>query len=438
MGWQWMQQAHQVDTTSQMTMTWISRTLGQNIWTDPCSISGTSAKSPTMPLMHWSKKKLLQFVKNMEKAVMWHQAAQECPMRNCARSASLCAQVALSPLVTDTLNGKTVPVLGKTPVWMFENGDMYLGPWKMGTSGWMVENGFGVTYNKFPQKYQGMCFIGEWKDATIEGFGKCFWLKESYTWRRNYLPASPIRQKGGDCNKCLSRPFVYVGHYQKNRKSDPEATVILKDGTTRIGPWEDGVPVGDWWNDHESVPPSTLPVIKQKSMAVVKQEQEESARSTSSPVSPRAARAAKRKDPPNRQHHVFSNRSGRKSKRGNVKEGRNSTRGDDNDDDDDDNDGKPAALETVSLLDDHDVREDAKNTSLTNLASWLQTKVIGYHAHFSEMREYARQLDDQGFHSKEMASRFCTEQDVESFGWMKPIHKRAFSEWLLSDKATEV
>ena len=35
------------------------------------------------------------------------------------------------------------------------------------------------------------------------------------------------------------------------------ATVTLKDGTTRVGPWNHGRPVGNWWKDHSLVVAST-------------------------------------------------------------------------------------------------------------------------------------------------------------------------------------
>ena len=49
---------------------------------------------------------------------------------------------------------------------------------------------------------------------------------------------------------CDGLPFIYIGRYKDYHRDDPHARVILKDGTTRIGPWKNNGPVGDWWEDH--------------------------------------------------------------------------------------------------------------------------------------------------------------------------------------------
>jgi hypothetical protein len=36
----------------------------------------------------------------------------------------------------------------------------------------------------------------------------------------------------------------------KDKRHDKSASVCLRNGTTRVGRWKDGSPVGDWWKDH--------------------------------------------------------------------------------------------------------------------------------------------------------------------------------------------
>jgi hypothetical protein len=136
------------------------------------------------------------------------------------------------------------------PVWLFENGDMYLGQWKYSIHhhGWPVEHGLGVTYNNYPNKCKGLVCIGEWENGQIHGMAKSFWLESSPSWKKNEFPASPIRQKAG--NKTISRPFIYIGPYNMSHRSGPGAIVTLKDGTQHIGPWQEHAPVGDWWTEH--------------------------------------------------------------------------------------------------------------------------------------------------------------------------------------------
>jgi hypothetical protein len=135
------------------------------------------------------------------------------------------------------------------PVWLFENGDMYLGQWRHSRQhGWPVEHGLGITYNNYPVKCRGLVCIGEWRKGHIHGMAKSFWLESSRTWRKNEFPASAVRQEEG--NKTISRPFIYVGPYNMSYRSGRAAIVTLKDGTQRKGPWQEHAPVGDWWTDH--------------------------------------------------------------------------------------------------------------------------------------------------------------------------------------------
>jgi hypothetical protein len=63
------------------------------------------------------------------------------------------------------------------------------------------------------------------------------------------LPGSEIKQQEGEKN--VRRPHVYSGKYADNMKNDSKATATLKDGTTRVGPWEKGKPVEDSWSEKD-------------------------------------------------------------------------------------------------------------------------------------------------------------------------------------------
>ncbi|CAB9505618.1 expressed unknown protein [Seminavis robusta] len=136
------------------------------------------------------------------------------------------------------------------PVWLYDNGDMYLGEWDEQSFEFPLEDGFGVYYNSQPRKFKGLIYIGGWKEGHCHGRGETFWLKSSYTWKTNHFPNSPIKREGGIGTGI---PFCYWGLYEMDVRCDKEAVVRLKDGTTRRGPWEDGNPVGDWHEDHPGV-----------------------------------------------------------------------------------------------------------------------------------------------------------------------------------------
>jgi hypothetical protein len=148
------------------------------------------------------------------------------------------------------------PAPADKPIWLYNNGDMYLGEWAVGRTNFFLENGFGATYNNNPGKCKGKIYIGEWKSGECHGSGKSLWLKSSNTWINNKFPASEIKQKEGEKN--VSRPYVYIGDYADGIKNDANAMVTLKDGTTRAGPWEKGKPVGDWWSEEDHPLTATL------------------------------------------------------------------------------------------------------------------------------------------------------------------------------------
>ena len=129
------------------------------------------------------------------------------------------------------------------PVWMSESGTMYIGKWK--NNEW---HGFGVCHRP-----DGRVIVGNRKKGVLTGLVVRTWVASSPKWKANEDENSPIqsRAKDDETRKTkVGRPFIYIGKYNHLGKCDKRATVILKDGTTRVGPWDDNNPVGDWW-DHK-------------------------------------------------------------------------------------------------------------------------------------------------------------------------------------------
>jgi len=134
------------------------------------------------------------------------------------------------------------------PVW--KTGDrMYLGNWeKHPVEDSYQWHGFGVYYRP-----DGQMFVGMWKDGKLSGLGKRLWCPYAPSWLKDERSSSPVKLNAahGGGKGVVGRPFIYIGNYTGNWKEDEKAVVILKDGTTRVGPWKMNNPVGDWWKDHE-------------------------------------------------------------------------------------------------------------------------------------------------------------------------------------------
>lgn len=145
--------------------------------------------------------------------------------------------------------GKVVPLTQhERPIWMYENGDMYLGDWKWHhESGRFVEDGFGITYVGGSTARCGMIHVGYLHFGVFHGLGKETWLSSSLAWRENKSPSSCIEQNG------VSLPYTYEGNFHEDMKEDTSAKVTLKYGMSRVGEWVENEAVGDFWNDHDPV-----------------------------------------------------------------------------------------------------------------------------------------------------------------------------------------
>jgi hypothetical protein len=177
------------------------------------------------------------------------------------------------------------------PVWHDANGNMYLGAWKR-TSGYFSfdnssqhcyqrQKGFGVSYYS-----EGYVRAGHSDSQWMSGPGKEIWLPSSPIWVENKYPYSAIKprptNKKREMRETIGLPYIYIGCYARGSKDDPLATAILKDGTTRIGPWKNGKPLGDWWEDHETS--VTSPEDLAKLLSFASQSQTSNGTSPSTPA----------------------------------------------------------------------------------------------------------------------------------------------------------
>lgn len=298
-----------------------------------------------------------------------------------------------------------------TPIWLYENGDMYLGNWGCRCSQF-IECGFGILYNNFPEKRRGNIVSGQWKDGYPHGKCNLFWLESSTAWVSNRLPASDIKI---DPNKVRSAgiPYNYLGNYKDGVKEDDGAVVAIKGGPTRRGPWKMGEPVGNW-HDHESVAvaPAASPEPEETtSSAPVKQEDNNDAPDDvnylgGGPFDPIEIHSddvellsAIKQEPVDDTGHPNSS---------------------------------PTAADSTTA---HDQRGEENNTTNLRCAlirNFLAEEVFGGSGNLSNatLQKYSSCLFDQGFESVPLIKSHLTKEDVQTFDWMKPLHKRIISQCL--------
>jgi hypothetical protein len=127
------------------------------------------------------------------------------------------------------------------PVWWDQDSDcLYLGEWQDD-----CYHGRGVVY--FPN---GRVYRGFFEDGCCSGTALLTWLTQAPLWKQNHQPQSAIQS-----SKQFGLPYIYLGRFVDSEKDDPFAKVVLKDGTMRVGPFRNDEPVGNWWKDHEKLPP---------------------------------------------------------------------------------------------------------------------------------------------------------------------------------------
>jgi hypothetical protein len=362
------------------------------------------------------------------------------------------------------LDGRSVPIPLNTdkPIWKYQNGQMFLGSWK-DTATCPVEHGFGVCHCGDPEKIKGLVYIGGRKNGTYHGRGKTFWLRSSKTWRADFFAGSPIRQKIG--TRTVGLPFEYVGEYINGQHEDPKAIVTLKDGTARRGPWKDGKPIGNWWKDHKRVAAVTPPPPRclrqsseRKPPSRYRQSREDTTGSGSVARVPptllegsaaAAAAAAETSRPPRRKRRQSNEEESRtpadvariateqrsaaeasrpppsRKRRQINHEIANATEGGR-----EESSAANPIPDTPPSSNGPQQLEDERDRKTVELTDWLVADVIGRSPIVEEMRVYAQELMKTGFHSSEVVAEFCTEDDISSWAWMLPIHKRIFRAWL--------
>lgn len=140
------------------------------------------------------------------------------------------------------IDGEQVDFL-QTPNPVWSNGSkMYVGGWqKHPKKAYFQWHGPGVYYRQ-----DGRILVGKWVDGKLKGLTKRLWCPDAPCWVENRRADSVIKN-----SEKQGVPFIYIGKYKGHCKEDKHAVVILKDGTTRKGPWKRNAPVGDWWKDHE-------------------------------------------------------------------------------------------------------------------------------------------------------------------------------------------
>jgi len=371
------------------------------------------------------------------------------------------------------LDGRTVEVRQyvedgpeDAPIWMYHNFDMYLGQWKSG-----LECGFGVTYNHNPHKYRGLVCVGSHKDGYVHGLANSGWSTASKTWKSNFFPGSPIRERilvGGTMRK-ISRPFNFRGKFVKSQKNDKNGIAVLKDGTMRCGTWRDNVVCGDWWTSHSLKNEShhelrtMIPVVDKSSFGKATK------RKLRTKIGCKLQRIPKsigddedKKMPASSPRKYQRDVQCLSSDDGDEDDEMNSIKSpgdgdrkfnlDDFDSDGNDKGNRHAKRTVDRLLNDtspdprsngaqsssrHKLMRTEKcteNEVIKSLAVWLDNDVMKqFKVPASEMEEYAKGLYELGADSKEAIVEFLSPDDIKELG-MKVFHKRAFLQWLESNK----
>jgi hypothetical protein len=353
------------------------------------------------------------------------------------------------------------------PVWLFENGDMYLGEWiGRGTNGLAhpVEHGLGVTYNNFPIKKKGLIYLGGWKEGLEHGVGYSFWLKSSVAWSNNKLAASEIQDMStlNGHNKHPGLPYCYYGKFDNDVKSDDHAVVSLKCGSTRRGPWRNNVPVDKnnepaSWYSHDSVAAATGPAAASRQH----QEERKIAASAVTPTNKRKARetTSRPTQPPSkRRGSLFKKKIGPAAATTYVRtrgvaikqeEPRDAPGTIEIQDDDSDDDSEAPLVSDLLPIKQEEIEESVErqaDPTMTNksqeeeaariqeIHDWLAQHVIGNGPNPDTMQSYACELYELGFESVDMVltntTKYLTEEHIQSFAWMKPLHKQMLIDFL--------
>lgn len=319
------------------------------------------------------------------------------------------------------------------PIWDSGNGRFYLGGWRKHPTieGHYQWHGWGVYC-----RYDGRVFVGEWNQGKLCGLGKRIWLPTAPCWIEN-------RKKGSEISIPLESgeyvgvPYIYLGEYRDNWKDDPRAMVLLKDGTTRRGPWKQNKPVGDWW-EHERIE-SSLKLVKNL-LSFANRDSEVLSNDKSTTTNQTAIETTSGEDSHiihmpsnmiyNEERSIKPNLSSltsysadtyssgglsgcNKEKVGNSHSSNNN--------------GQVSCSHS---------RDTPHAFQVARLRKWLCTEVIGFDARPEEMQYYACRFLEHGLHSPTIIKEMCRPADVAGFLWMKDFHRRRLLAWIQS-KSTQ-
>lgn len=147
------------------------------------------------------------------------------------------------------------------PVWVYDDGNMYLGFWKIcDRTTDKIRHGKGIYYGHEPVSMMGSVYVSTWKDDKPVGKVEFFWLESSNVWKNNTDDSSEIANTNGrgrrNANENIRRlPFkAYATMNENFQICDEDAIITLKDGTRRRGPWQNDYPQGrGGWHTHKKV-----------------------------------------------------------------------------------------------------------------------------------------------------------------------------------------
>ncbi len=302
-------------------------------------------------------------------------------------------------------------------------GHMYFGKWeKHETEDWYMWHGFGIYYRS-----NGEIFIGDWYKGKLCGLGHRLWSPYAEGWMENVKQGSVIQENG------VGKPFLYVGRFVDNWKHDKAATAILKDGTTRVGPWEYNQPVGDWWKDH-LVLKKTYEVDRLLAFAAKSDMEETDEADLASPslkaksilvgnllsnegderqISVAEAKEMSVKDLDQQQMPKLK-QLGRYSRLQPSDFPR------------------PSSPEIeITFTEKYEIPNLVYDKEqVAALTEWLTISVVGNGADLCEMERYARELWVMGLHSETLIKKTCSTFDVICWRWMKPYHRKVLLRWV--------
>lgn len=228
--------------------------------------------------------------------------------------------------------------------------------------------------------------------------------------------------------------------------------MTLKNGCTRKGPWESNKPVGDWYHDHHAHVSVTTAVGGRLGPVTARPHDEE----VGPAVTPTTSGSNKRKKS---SPTTAASSSRSRPSSGNADHDRTSStiraRGEvaikqeviellDSSSDEapavmqeeveEEQPGEPsqqAVDAAVAFTNNTDQDED--EARIQEIHDWLEQDVIGNNPKPGTMKMYARSLYELGFESVDMitnTTKYLTEQHIDSFKWMKPLHKQMLNDYL--------